>query len=504
MEAPIMARIAIAGFMHETNCFVPGLTDFENFAHPPDRPGILRGDDLLREFAEQGASTAGFLNANAHNHEISPLLWTSTTPGGTVSKHAYERIVGEIVWRLSEALPIDALYLDLHGAMVSQDHEDGEGELLRRVRAVVGDDVPIVVSVDYHANVTPEMVAHADAILPYRTYPHVDQFETGQRAAAAVQRLLIEGRPDGRALRQLPFLLPLNFQCTLVEPSKGIVEAAEQRETPQIISLAYLAGFPPSDLRACGPTVSAFATTQEQADAAVDDISAVVASKEAEFAQPLFEPDAAVREAMHLAQNATKPIVIADTQDNPGCGGTADTVGMLEALVNLDAKNTVFGVVADPKAAAAAHQAGVGAIVELALGGDADLAGVVPFHGRFTVEVINDGQYQTTGPVAQGKRYDVGLSALLSIGGVKVAVSTNRVQAHDRSVFEHLGVELEKLDIIVLKSTCHYRAHFDPIAHTTFAAIAPGGHGANPADFPYEKLRDGVRYYPLGPEHKQN
>ena len=145
------------------------------------------------------------------------------------------------------------------------------------------------------------------------------------------------------------------------------------------------------------------------------------------------------------------------------------------------------------------HAVGVGGEIEIDLGGQADLPGVIPFHGTFKVEVINDGKYQTTGPVAQGKRYNVGPSALLSIGGVKVAVSSERVQAHDRSVFEHLGVVLQDLDIIVLKSTAHYRAHFDPIAETTFAAIAPGGHGANPVNFSYNALREGVRYYPLGP-----
>ncbi len=493
-----MARIAIAGFMHETNCFVPDATDFENFANPSDRPGILRGERILEEFAERGASTAGFLNGSDGNHAIAPLLWASTTPGGYVTKGAYERIAGEIITLLSEALPVDAVYLDLHGAMVSEDFEDGEGELLRRVRAIIGEEAPIAISLDYHANVTEQMVRHADAIMPYWTYPHVDQFDTGKRAAEAMKRLLIDGRPQGRALRHLPFLLPLNFQCTLVEPSKSIIDAAA-RLSEDMLSLAYLAGFPPGDLRECGPTVSAHAYTQEEADAAVDEIAQMVALKEAEFAEPLLAPDEAVKEAMRIAASASKPIVVADTQDNPGCGGTADTVGMLEALVMNDAQNAIFGVVRDPAAAAAAHETGVGAELELDLGGMADLDGVVPYHGRFKVEVVNDGKYQTTGPVAQGKRYDVGPSALLSIGGIKVAVSTHRVQAHDRSVFEHFGVVLQDLDIIVLKSTAHYRAHFDPIAETTFAAIAPGGHGANPVNFPYGNLRAGVRYYPLGP-----
>ena len=497
-----MARIAIAGFMHETNCFVPGFTDYDNFARPSDRPGILHGEEIMTEFAVSGASTAGFLAGNDGNHEVVPMLWTSTTPGGPVTEHAYERICGEIIARLSEIWPVDAVYLDLHGAMVSIGHEDGEGELLRRVRAVVGEEVPIAISLDYHANITAAMVEHADAMFPYHTYPHVDQYAAGQRAAAALKRLLIEGRPKGRALRHLPFLLPLNFQCTLVEPSKGIVEAGIARLEDNMLSLAYLAGFPPSDLAECGPTVTVHAYDQASADRAADEIAQLVALKETEFAEPLLQPDEAVLEAMRLAESASKPIVIADTQDNPGCGGSADTVGMLAALVKNKAQDALFGVVKDELAAAAAHQAGVGAEIELALGGRTELAGVEPFHGTFKVEVVNDGGYDTTGPVAQGKSYNVGPSALLSIDGILVAVSSRRVQALDRMVFEHLGVDLTKQAIICLKSTCHYRAHFDPISETTFAALAPGGHGANPADFPYTKLRPGVRYYPVGPVHK--
>jgi microcystin degradation protein MlrC len=159
-------------------------------------------------------------------------------------------------------------------------------------------------------------------------------------------------------------------------------------------------------------------------------------------------------------------------------------------------------VVCDELAAGAAHAAGVGAELELALGGRTELPGVAPFQGRFRVEAVNDGRYQANGPVSQGKAYDVGLSALLSIGGIKVALSSRRVQALDRMVFEHLGVVLEEQKIIVLKSTCHYRAHFDPIAETTFAALAPGGYLASPADCAYTKLRPGVRYYPLGPIHE--
>ncbi len=496
-----MARIAIGGFMHETNCFVPERTDFEQFARPADRPGILRGQEIVETLRPSGGATAGFLAGIGDNHELSPLLWAGATAGGTVTAEAYERIAAELLARLADRLPVDGVYLDLHGAMVAENHEDGEGELLARVRAIVGDETPLVISLDYHANVTRRMVAMADAILPYRTYPHVDQRAAGERAAAAMARLVLEGRTDGRALRKLPFLLPLNFQCTLVEPSRGIVAAAAGGATGEVVSLAYLAGFPPSDLAECGPATVAHAHGQAAADAAADALAQLVGLKEAEFAEPLLSPDEAVAEAMRLAAGATRPVVVADTQDNPGCGGSGDSVEMLRALLRGGAEDSIFGLVCDAAAARAAHEAGAGAELDLALGGRAEIAGVAPFEGRFRVEALADGRFIAPGPVAQGRHYDVGPSAVLSIGGVEVAVSSRRAQVHDRAMFRYLGIEPERASIVVLKSTCHFRADFEPIAAAVLVAIAPGGYVANPAAHPYRNLRAGVRLYPLGPAH---
>jgi microcystin degradation protein MlrC len=218
-----MARIAVGGFHHETNCFVAERTDFAYFASHRDRPPLVRGKGVIEWLADTSFALSGFLRDMSARHEVVPLLWTSGGAGGLVTADAYERIAGELVGRLSAALPVDAVYLDLHGAMVSEPFEDGEGELLRRVRAVVGPQVPIAISLDYHSNVTPEMVEATDGLVAYRTYPHVDRPETGQHAARALSLLLERGRPPGRALRKLPFLIPLNDQCTLVEPSKSVV-----------------------------------------------------------------------------------------------------------------------------------------------------------------------------------------------------------------------------------------------------------------------------------------
>ena len=301
-----MARIAVGGFHHETNCFVAERTDFAYFASHRDRPPLVRGKDVIEWLADTSFALSGFLRDMGARHEIVPLLWTSGGAGGLVTADAYERIAGELVGRLRAAMPVDAVYLDLHGAMVSEPFEDGEGELLRRVRAAVGPKVPIAISLDYHANVTPEMVEYTDSLVAYRTYPHVDRPETGQFAARALSLLLERGRPPGRALRKLPFLIPLNDQCTLVEPSKGVVARSVVAEG-ELVNLSYLAGFPPSDLYWCGPAVIAHAWSQAAADRAADALAREIALREPEFAVPMVSPEEGVREAMAIARSASQP-----------------------------------------------------------------------------------------------------------------------------------------------------------------------------------------------------
>jgi microcystin degradation protein MlrC len=496
-----MARIAVGGFHHETNSFVAGKTDFAYFASHRDRPPLVRGEEVVAWLAETSFALSGFLERMASGHRIVPLLWTSGGAGGPVTADAYERIAGELIGRLSAALPVDAVYLDLHGAMVSDPFEDGEGELLRRVRAVVGQDIPVAISLDYHANVTPQMVEATDALVGYRTYPHVDRPETGVRAAAALTQLLQRGRPLGRALRKLPFLIPLNDQCTLVDPSRGVVARSVVAEG-ELVNLSYLAGFPPSDLYWCGPAVIAHAWSQVAADAAADALARQIALAEPEFAVPMVSPDDGVAEAMAIARTATRPVVLADTQDNPGCGSSADTTGVLAALVRHGAEGAAVGYLCDAEAAALAHRAGQGADITLALGGRSGPQGVVPFSGTFRVARLGSGTMRTSGQVSGGRDVELGPMALLRIGGVAVAVTSKRMQALDQEPFRHLGIEPREQKILVLKSTCHFRAEFAPLAEKVIVVIAPGGYLADPARYPYRRLRAGVRLRPLGPDRQ--
>ena len=494
-----MARIAVGGFHHETNTFVSSVTDYDDFCSHRDRPPLVRGQDVMPWLTGYSFALSGFIEEMAADHDLVPLLWTSGGAGGYVTRDAFERICAEMISELSRNMPYDAIYLDMHGAMVTQDFEDGEGELLRRIRAAVGEEIPIAMSLDYHANVTPRMVETTDAIIAYLTYPHVDRPQTGHRAAKAMRALLARGRTPGRALRKLPFLIPLHSQCTMVEPSRGIVEMAGAQETGDVLTASYLAGFPPADLFECGPAVMAHAWTQAAADAAADAMARHVCLQESAFSVPLYTPEDGVREAMRIAATASRPVILADTQDNPGAGGSADTTGLLAALVAADAQGAVLGFMCDGAAVQAAATAGAGNVIRVALGGRSGPPGVEPFAGEFVVEALGSGKFRTTGPVSGNRDVDLGPMALLRLGGVKVAVTTKRMQALDQAPFRHLGVEPKDQKILALKSTVHFRGDFQPIAEEVLVVEAPGDHLCDPSKYPFQNLRRGVRLRPLGP-----
>jgi microcystin degradation protein MlrC len=496
-----MARIAIGGFMHETNSFVATPTDWKTYNTHGSRPPLSRGQELVERLRDTSFATSGFLKAMEGRHELVPTVWGAALASGTVTREAFERIAAELIGRLSQALPVDGLYLDLHGAMVTDDFEDGEGELLRRVRAAVGEDTRVVISLDWHANVTADMVKYSDGLVGYRTYPHIDQEETGQRAARVMETLLEKGRPKGRAHRLVPFLIPLTSQCTDIDPSRAVVEKALSLERGDVINCSYLSGFPPSDLAECGASVSVHAYSQQLADKTADALYSDILRREPEFAVKLYEPDEGVRRAIELAAGAKRPIILADTQDNPGAGGTADTTGLLAALVRHDAQGACLGVFYDPEAAAAAHAAGEGAEIDIALGGKFGPPGVEPFHGRFTVARLGSGMLRTTGPHVGGRNLNLGNMAQLRIGGVSIVLSSVRMQAHDQAPFRHVGIEPAEQKILGLKSTVHFRADFGPLAEDILVVLAPGGHWSDPSMYPYRKLRTGVRLYPLGPAY---
>ena len=367
-------RIAIGGFQHETNTFAPSKATYANFERAKGWPGLQRGGEMLETMVARNLPIAGFIEQmKGTRHQLVPTAWAAAEPSAHVTEDAFERIAAMIVDGIRDAQP-DAVYLDLHGAMVTEHLDDGEGEILARVRRTVGEDVPVMASLDLHANVTQKMVDCADALVGYRTYPHVDMADTGGRTAFLLgQRLDGMARPHA-ALRRIPFLIPLSAQCTDLEPSKALYADLARLETRDVPSLSFTPGFPAADFPECGPVVLAYGMSAGAAARTADALARHIESIEGDFDAPVYAADDAVKRAMAIAAKASRPVVIADTQDNPGAGGDSDTTGMLRALLANNVRRAALGVMVDPAAAEAAHRAGVGSTIELSLGGKSGIA----------------------------------------------------------------------------------------------------------------------------------
>ncbi|MDN7997986.1 M81 family metallopeptidase [Burkholderia multivorans] len=492
-------RILIAGFQHETNTFAPTRAAYANFERGEGFPAMVRGADLLA-LRDVNIPAGGFIHAaQRRGWALQPVIWAGASPSAHVTEDAFERIAGEIVDAARHG-GFDAIYLDLHGAMVAEHTDDGEGTLLERIRDAVGPAVPVVASLDLHANVTERMLSRADALVAYRTYPHVDMAETGERAAALLERLLASGGPLHRAARRLPFLIPINGMCTLLDPARDMYARLAALETDGVASLSFAPGFPAADFPECGPVIWGYGDA-DAVDAAVQALYDKMLSDEAKWQVPFLSPDDAVREAMRLAEGASKPVVIADTQDNPGAGGDSNTTGLLRALLRNGARDAALGLLWDPAAAAAAARAGVGACIELSLGGSG-VPGDEPFHGRFEVVAVSDGVCRYDGPMMNGMLADVGPVACLKIDGVRIVVSGGKAQMLDRNLYRVGGVEPEAMKILVNKSSVHFRADFQHIAHAVLVAKAPGPMQADPADLPWTRLAHGMRTKPMGDAFK--
>jgi microcystin degradation protein MlrC len=492
-------RIAVGGFQHETNTFAPSKASFDEFARGGGWPPLLEGDDVFDGTAGINLPVAGFVEAMRQTaHQLVPTAWAAASPSAHVTEDAYERITGMIVAALRSAGALDAVYLDLHGAMVAEHADDGEGELLARVRAVVGAHIPVVASLDLHANVTQRMLEHADVLIAYRTYPHVDMAETGARVARYLQQRLA-GRPRPHlSARRVPFLIPLQTQCTMLEPTKSLYEELARLEDRTVTTLSFTPGFPAADFPECGPVVLAYAEDPAAANRAADLLRGAVEEQESAFDCPVYAPEEAVRRAIALAARASRPVVIADTQDNPGAGGASDTTGMLRALVGANAQRAALGLMVDRSAAQAAHAAGQGGTVEIALGGKSNIPGDAPFHGRFVVERLSDGKMTCTGPFYRGARMSLGPSACLRIGGVRVVVTCEKPQMADQELYRFIGIEPTQQAILVNKSSVHFRADFAPIAEEILVAKSPGPMLADTSDFPWKNLAPGIRLKPKG------
>ena len=502
-----MTTIFVAGFHHETNTFAPSPADWDAFTCGAGYPAYARGAPMLERMAPTSTALGGFAQAAAgFGWGLVPSVWAGAMPSSRVTTDAFERICGEIVADL-QAGGFDAIFLDLHGAAITDCADDGEGELLERIRAVVGPQMTIVASLDLHANVTDRMLRLATAMTAYRTYPHVDMRETGARAAQMLARRLAPGAaPRITHAERVPFLLALNAQCTLMEPARSVLTLVERLEAQHDVELNFAMGFPAADFAECGPVVFGHGADERVVRAAVQGLHCDVAvARRAQWKLELLAPRAAVEQAIALAQRSDAPVVIADTQDNPGAGGDANTTGMLHALLDADAGvrlpgRVAIGLIFDPAAARAACAAGVGATLALQIGTSVPTwSGALtdaPVHATARVLAVSDGVVPMHGPMTAGATMCLGPSACVEVAGIRVLLASAKAQMLDLDLCRYLGVEPAQMKLLVVKSSVHFRAAFAPIASAILVAKAPGPMAADPADLPWTKLPAGMGLRP--------
>ncbi|SIT51013.1 MlrC-like protein [Paraburkholderia piptadeniae] len=490
-----MARIAIAGFLHETNTFASTRARFRTFVEPDAWPGLLVGREMLEAVADVNLAIEGFIDAARSAHELVPLLWASANPSGMVTEDAFEAISFMLGRMIRDAGPIDGLFLDLHGSMVAEHVDDGEGELLRRLRELVGLKLPIVAALDFHANVSPAMVEHASGLVSCRTFPHVDMAQTGRRALR-LMNLLLAGLELAKGYRQLPFLIPVPWQSTLTEPMCKLSTLGATMESVELVSADFLPGLPLTDTYDCGPSVIAYGTDRRAVEAVVNRLSDAVLKERSSFCGHLYTPDEAVEFAMrHAALPAAGAVILADTQDNPGGGGNGDTTDILRELIRRGARRVCAGVLCDAEFARLAMEAGVGAFLDAPLGAADSTTGAQPLQAPFEVLALGSGSFAGTGPFYRGCRMDLGPMTRVRCGGpdgIEIVVSTRKQQAGDRAMFRHVGADPAEYRILVLKSTVQFRADFASLADAILVVTASGPNIADLRQLHYKKLRSGV------------
>jgi len=488
-------RVLIAGFSHETNTFSQLPTTLESYKART----LVYGADIPAKLQHTKTEIAAFLDAcKKHNWQAIHPVYADATPSGKVTEETFDHIVSTMINALIDEAPVDAIMLALHGAMVCTHTNDGEGELLSRIRAHTGPDIPIAVTLDLHANISDRMVELADIITIYRTYPHVDQYEIAEEAAELMRRTL-DGEIQPRCMVRRGAMLDGadHGRTTAPGPMTEVLDAAANlASTEGVLSIGIAAGFPWADTPDTGPSVVIVSDGESTQSSALAEglVEQIWQSRGRLTIQTL--PVGAALAAVKTAPDSDQPIVIADFADNPGGGGYGDSTPLLRAMIDADLQNAAFGMIYDPVTVRTCMEQGLGAHVVVALGGKVDPRFGEPVAVTGRVLAITDGTFRLQGPMMAGMPVDMGPTVVVQVGGIDVVITSGRFQCYDRMYFEHARVDISKKSVIAVKSAHHFRAAFGPIASQILVVDSSGGlTSRNFKELPYENVRRPV--YPL-------
>lgn len=478
-------RIAIGGIMHESNTFARDLTDRARF----EEGSLAWGETIVSVWGKAHHEVGGFIQAAGPlGFELAPTVMAWATPGGPVADEVLEEVVSGIV-RETRVARADALLLALHGAMVTLSHPDADGEVLRRLRAELGPDFPIVATLDYHANVSPLMVTESDALIGYQSYPHVDQRECGTKAAAILGRILQGTAQPKMVLAKPPLVIPLLGQETDREPMRSLMAAARELERrPGMLSVSLMAGFPYADVPEMGPAVISLADGDESlARAVAEALEAHLWDARHDLCVPCPGPEEAVRTAL---ASEIAPVVLVDLGDNIGGGSPGDGTVLLAELIRQGARRAVV-VLFDPEAARNAAATGQGGRFLGQVGGKTDGIHGEPVSIEGVVRTLQEGTWIETEPRHGGRRLnDQGLTAVIEIEGSNlVVVNSLRTPPFSLGQLTSLGIDPTEQQILVVKAAVAYKAAYGPIARRVIEVDSPGLTAADPRRFTYRHRR---------------
>ena len=487
-------RLFLAMMSHETNTFSNLPTDRGQF----EARNLHYGGEIVEAYRGTGTCLGGMIDAAArHGATLIPSVAAAASPAGLVTRDIYGHVKDRLLRDLKAAGKVDGVLLDLHGAMVPEGLDDGEGDLIEAVRRAVGPAVPIAVTLDFHGNLSEAMVRGADLLAGYKTYPHVDM---GERGVEATERLIdIVGKrlKPTVALRKPPILPPLGNQGTARGPMRRLYDlAAGMERDPKVISISIFAGFPLADIPDAGFGVYVVTDDdQALADRLADEIADTAWKHRHEFIHTALPVREAVAKAL---ASSGKPIVLADMADNTGGGAAGDGTEILRELVRVGARSAIVACLWDPKAVAQCVQAGPGSSVTLDVGGKVDDRHGVPLRVTGVVRTLSDGRFVHKGPMARGLPGRLGTTAVLDVNDVKVILISHRWQTLDPEMIRFVGLDPLDHKILVVKSTIHYRAAFEPIASDIIEVDAPGLSSSNLARFDFKRIRRPI--FPLDPD----
>lgn len=483
VEKPL--RVAIGGVMLESVSFLPLLTTLDEL-----RAGEAIGTGLLDRYRGTNTIPGGFIAVCEREAVgILPLVFTDGGAAGPASDEAFVDYADRICAGLQAAGPLDGVLLALHGAMTTPTRLDPDREIVERVRAVVGRDVPVAVALDYHANIDGHLLELADAIFGYHYSPHTDIAATGERAADCLLRMMRHGTRPAMALTKPGVMVPSIFSATGIAPLSEIVRAsvAMARPTPDFLDVTVFAGFSYADVPNCGFSVLAVADDPTEARRVADDLSGRIQTVREDLLHRDLVLDMAtgVDRALERAALGTgRPVVLLEHADR--CN---DSTYLLRELLRRGVTNAAIPYIWDPAAAAMATEAGVGANITLDVGGHSSDRAGGPVRVNATVRWAGDKEYRTTGAYMNGRLVQLGQTAVLDVGGLTISVVSCATLTVDEDPFVQFGMRAQDFGIVVLRSKTHFRAAYEPIADCILIVDTPDWGPADLTTLPYRQIR---------------